>query len=338
MDIMRLFKKKGQITLFILIGAILILGLISLSYYRKSDISEIQIDTVSFDIYVNKCLDEKADDILIEMGFQAGSTDPEHYIEIYSGKTAYAYYDDVYILPTIEDMQKDISQNIEKEIIECINFSLYEKQGYNISYSLPNASTWIFNESVYIDLNFLIKIKKDNLEKEFSRFSIKKDIRLGTIHSIAEDIIKRTFDSDHFDPDIISQYDAEIDVRGSNNQMIVFDIIDNRSVIKDGPYYFRFGVHYDNPMPYTKYLAIEDLEEEITLNPGKIYQKQLSYESSQDEGVVFDSISDLFQITKDGIITINATEFDIGEHTATILLEDSSGNTDYATMVINIEE
>jgi len=91
-------KKRGQLTLFIIAGLLIIIG-ISLFFLFSSKPTITRVDTSAIFEYVEECLALTAKDGLFKLGEQ-GKIYPDIYVQSEDQKIAYFYYHGQGFFPT----------------------------------------------------------------------------------------------------------------------------------------------------------------------------------------------------------------------------------------------
>lgn len=161
-----MFKKRGQVTLFIIIGVIMLLFLCFVIYTKMSNSSKIDYENVksvnlnqeSIKNYVETCLSMAVEEALWKVGAHGGYIDPKgnsNYREIgvsefyqgrlpgvtYINNISVPYYIDSqrYPLsfPSIYDIEEKLARYTIVELENCLNFSTFEDYGFDIT--LPNV-------------------------------------------------------------------------------------------------------------------------------------------------------------------------------------------------------
>jgi hypothetical protein len=221
-------KKRGQITVFIILGIFILIGVILFFYLRLNtniftpDVVVPQ-EVAPLKRYVESCVYESGEDAITRLGMQAGyveipeeiSMDPDAYVQI-SGpiKMPYWYLNGEDISPTITEMQEQISDYIAENVKQCLrNFSdfdefiIEEKDGIGVE-------TTIAEEEVIIKMDYplIIKNKKGNKITEWSLYTNSVPVRLKRIYRLAKNLMnaennnmffeKTTIDLMALDPEI----------------------------------------------------------------------------------------------------------------------------------------
>lgn len=252
--------RKGQITVFVIIGLILV-ALIALSFGFKEQIMEqasrievtkgLTMSKEARDVQsdMQSCLTELAEFGLVVMGLQGGYTDlgtrvqytdttaKMNYIPYFG--TAYLYYKGQNLVPTKEMMEKQLSDFITTGSGMC------EKQypGLEVDYGRIKASTEIKDDKIKLNLNLDVKVKKEERESGFKNVKTEVPVRLGIIQSVVDEIIDQQIRISEEElcisciTRIAAQNGMEVDIDRVGND-IFYAVTDEKSEIAEGSYMF----------------------------------------------------------------------------------------------------
>ena len=168
-----MMRKKGQVTIFIIL-ALAILAVIILLFIRRGDIIPVSTPQASPIYQIKTCMNDAVKQELNLIASQGGSLNPENYYSYEGNKLQYLCYSNEYYEPCV--MQKPmLKQDIENELkeatkgkieacISAIKDSL-EKKGYTVSYDKPDINIELVLNSVVISAdNINMEISKTNKE------------------------------------------------------------------------------------------------------------------------------------------------------------------------------
>ena len=217
-------RKKAQITLFIILGIIVLLGVIAFIYLSSQktkigggEIMEMQNVPPSFKPivdYTTKCLEDISIIGFTKIGEHGGYidiNDPYLSGKVFSIKQdptesdtlqlgnqniVYWWYMDSpnscsdctwnSLIPTIGDIEEQIDIYIGRELENCIGeFNTFKKQGFEITKGEIEPTTSINEQDVKISLKYPLKIKRGDTEFEISNFGVTLDLRFTDIYSLA---------------------------------------------------------------------------------------------------------------------------------------------------------
>lgn len=197
--------KRGQVTIFIILG-IIILAAVILFFYVKSNVyfgpatqGRLQQELPVIKEHIEECLKESTEPYLRKIGKQGGFLDPNEdtYKYYFGDKISYLCYNihndkrcinRMLLKSQIEDQ---LEQEIKKELLGCIDIESFKKSGYEIEYpsTLNTPDLAIGQDSVVIFLNFPITIRKDQTEVKEFLFKTKINYPLGRLFNSVQDII-----------------------------------------------------------------------------------------------------------------------------------------------------
>ena len=209
--------KKGQVTVFIVIGVLLLLGLIVFWSIRTAQEAPAAIKYEyegqrQLDLYVKGCLQPAVLQGLEIMRLQGGYVDipaDTSYLlvrdidgwtvreeggskKVVKGdgvnKAAYWVTDQGIQIPSIDYMANQLAGYVLKEASKCIGgLSQFKEQGYGISIEEPKADVSI-GESVVTDLNYPITFKRQDATFTMDKFTFSVPINMKSIAEKSADM------------------------------------------------------------------------------------------------------------------------------------------------------
>jgi len=186
--------KRGQVTVFIIIGIIL-LAIVALFFFLRGEMLTEEIeqeieytDTGSVQLFVDGCLDSTLRNAIFQVAQFGGHYPlPELSTQNAYVNTAFYYYLGDLYLPTEQQVADSIANYIDENVVECTNFSYFT--GMEITTGTPSTSVILRDESITASLNYPIKIvPKEGLETDISNFEATADTRLFQLYEIAKNI------------------------------------------------------------------------------------------------------------------------------------------------------
>ncbi len=237
-------KKKGQVTIFIIIAIIIIAGVILFfSFKDKLGIFSPKSDPVY--LYVENCIKETGEDAILFVISNGGYLFPPTLST--SGGIPYYYKDGKDYTPPKERVEEEISDYIKNTLSYCTGeFSSFPD--LNIIEGEIEASTIISEKEVVLNVKYPIAINKGGSVSELENFNdIKINSRIGVMHNSIKDIIKQQVGEEEICLSCIYELADEegftIDMTGTN-EGVVFTLKDEHSKIKDSPVEWRFANEY----------------------------------------------------------------------------------------------
>ncbi len=287
-------KKRGQITLFIIIG-ILVVATAGIIYYvlvpKKIEVKE--LDVTAIREYVTSCLDSTAKNALVVIGMKGGYV--EHFegldyvtigeTDVYYGITKPYLIDETtwyaiqqYVpddnpfpmppdypwigfsssdvgelrpglfgktkLPSISYGDRSIQTQLKSYIVQnldqCLDFSVFGEQGFEIEKGQKEVKVLIGLDSVVTTLTYPLKISKFEQKASLEQFSTTVNVRFGRIHTFIRNLILNDVSNIMFDIDnATNDYDGmTVSVEHNSNDLII--VMDSKSSLYGKPYLFRF--------------------------------------------------------------------------------------------------
>ncbi len=252
--------RKGQVTMFVIIGLILVLLVLFSIVFKDSILEQASKFEVTKGLAMNtearkvqsemqECVKNLVDLGLIVMGMQGGYATLDtrikytetqtvvNYIPYYG--TAYLYFKGQNLVPTKEMMEKQLASFVASNIATCEN----EPIGLEVTYGEANSLAVIQEEKIKLDINMDVKIKKGTIESGFKTIAINVPVRLGTIQSTANEIIDKQIKTSEEEicMSCISRIAAENDMTVDINKIgddIFYSLNDEKSKIAGYEYTF----------------------------------------------------------------------------------------------------
>ncbi|MFO8015654.1 MAG: hypothetical protein R6U32_00975 [Candidatus Woesearchaeota archaeon] len=201
-------EKRGQITLFIIIG-ILIVALVGVFLYiRGESIQMEEPEVIPSELmpvkeYIDGCMQVTLNKAVLMMGQQGGylyipehiKSDPSAYIESSDGsmiKTPYWYHNGKSNVPSIGNMEKQISRYVEENLDACLrDFAPLEEQFSIEEAGNMTSKTTIGVNEVIITAKYPlnVKVKGTNEVTRIETFSASAKAGLRRMHELAVNIM-----------------------------------------------------------------------------------------------------------------------------------------------------
>ncbi len=193
-------EKKGQISIFIVIGIILIFVVIFL-FYNSGGITSFWETPLEKKIKdtVEDCILREGESGAFLLGFQGGyieiprtvSVNPNKYIDL--GLKIPNWDSEKGNVPTIESMQEELNAYVSEQALSCINANLRQLDEFariEIAEEME-IETEINKENIIFSASLPIKVSDENSEdvQTYSKYSVKlEELRLGDLYDLAVEI------------------------------------------------------------------------------------------------------------------------------------------------------
>lgn len=200
-------KKKGQVTIFIIIAILIVaLGILIYLYYPKL-FPGTGTETKNPAAYMQECMQREIEDttqtVIIQGGnytvnpnagifYKNAESDPDgHYIR-------YLCYSGEDFTPCI-NQEPFLTEHIESEILNTIKPSIencftlmvesYEKKGYDVNLQHGNSTVSIIPEVISTDFNTTLTLTKGDEVQTYKKFQVNLDSNLYDMLEVAKNII-----------------------------------------------------------------------------------------------------------------------------------------------------
>lgn len=204
-------QKRAQITLFIIIGMVLILSVGVFLYYKSREQETallfptyLEIDKTTVTSYVESCLETIGRDVSEKIALQGGMYSPFFYRKYNGVNVSYWCYGEatnqcVNALFLKEEIAEQIIIGIREEISKCIDEHTFEEQGYSVEIGSLEGTALIARDSIDISLEYPIILEKDGEKITVDKFHAAFSSQLGELYDIAVYILNQEATKGIFD-------------------------------------------------------------------------------------------------------------------------------------------
>lgn len=238
-------SKKGQVTIFIIIAIVIVVAGILIFTFQNQIKTLFTSPEDSIYLFTENCVKDVSQDAIYITSQKGG-----YFIspDLSTSKgIAYYYINQENNMPSKKSIEEQISFYVENMLPLCtkdfINFPDFE-----ITQKEINAKVDIRAEEIILNIKYPLTIRKENSVTRFEDFeNIQISARLGIIYDTAQKIIKDQLNQEDLCinciSDIAFENELKIDLI-TENEDILFTIIDEESLIKDIPLKFTFANNY----------------------------------------------------------------------------------------------
>lgn len=208
-----MYKKRGQISVFFIIGAVLILivvlGYFSIVYFAEKPVvakANLPADLDGIEPYVQTCLTFYSEVAIREIALNGGVLrnipSTIYYGSQFNFHNQYLLGMGFVSYPiTRELMEYELKNRIVGEMINC-DLAALEQTGFDVQVNGNiTADAAIGSEKITISLDFPITVTKGNQQRVFSDFYYESTTKLGMLYDLSMMIIKETLVKGFFDED-----------------------------------------------------------------------------------------------------------------------------------------
>lgn len=196
-----MLKKKGNISIYIIIGTIFIISSILFFYITNGtklnkstpvNLEKVRLDYETIEGYLRNLIKIQFSDALIVSAEYGGRIYDNNYIlSTEKDKISYFTYYGHNTIPKEEILKKNILEYLNKSIRADSGLDIIEQKGFSIEFSDDiNGKIIFYNNKTILKLRWTIFIKKisDKSSKRIDTFNIKEDTRYYNLYSLAKDI------------------------------------------------------------------------------------------------------------------------------------------------------
>lgn len=239
-------RKKAQITVFIILGIILVIvaGTLFYIYQMRAPKAETEIESMpqTIKLYTQSCIQNIAEPGAYLLGQQGGFIfEYPNSVQTEFNEIAYHLDNNQEIGPTKEYMENEISEFAKKSLNICLNdFETFE--GYNFSYGEIKAKTTINDKDIQIEIDYPIEIRKGNKITSVSKFSDTIKIKLGDLLNKKTELISDIKKEETINPEQLTKYGKQVNLYPYNKNTLIYSIVDEPDSQK---FTFNFAVKTD---------------------------------------------------------------------------------------------
>lgn len=207
-------KKRGQITVFIILGLIIVI-VISIGIYLKGQQVTAKFDPeikrkllIDKDItplqeYIESCLNQVTEPLAKELAKSGGIFEPTFYRFYQQQKIPYLCSDKKNHCENTflrkQEIEQELAQKVNEQLEKCIDLALFRNQGFYIETEQRTTNINIKDHKILVQLTYPIMLKKNNLELYAETFTKEISSSFGTLLRISNHILNTELQQGHFD-------------------------------------------------------------------------------------------------------------------------------------------
>ncbi len=202
-------NKKAQITFFIVVGLIIIIGA-SILIYLVSQKEEARVEEIAYPAgvepvinFITDCARRSGMEALELLGSQGGyieipqpiAVDKTKFLSLDKfnlRKIPYWFYEGKTIIPPVDYMENQIEDFVRKDVEKCLgNFNALKEQFKVSVLDEMQVKTTIAERDVLVELSYPLRITSANELKEHlvEKFAVKFSVKLKQMHDLASHIL-----------------------------------------------------------------------------------------------------------------------------------------------------
>ncbi len=196
---MRGANKRGQVTIFIIVGIIIVAtGFLIYSFYPQIK-SALGGEEKNPQSYIQFCIQDEIKSAVNELSLQGGSLNPGSYIMFDDSKVEYLCYTNEFYRPcTVQQpmlkqhIELEIKNKIQDDLEFCFNSmkSSYEKKGYDVGLTSGDKRIELLPQRIVGMFNYSLTLTKGEDTQKYDSFVVVLNNNLYELVSISNSIIE----------------------------------------------------------------------------------------------------------------------------------------------------
>ncbi|MCF7910327.1 hypothetical protein K9L16_01490 [Candidatus Pacearchaeota archaeon] len=189
--------KRGQVTIFIIIGImIVIVGVLIYMFYPQIK-STFSTQETNPEMFIQNCIEDELKENIEIISLQGGNLEPEHFIMYQGEQIEYlCYTEENYKTCIIQQpmLKNHIEEEIKNSIEDSMNFCFedmkksYENQGYGVNIRKGNFEINLLPKKIQAIFNTSVSLTKEDT-KTYDSISVVVNNNLYELVSIANSIL-----------------------------------------------------------------------------------------------------------------------------------------------------
>jgi hypothetical protein len=241
--------RRGQVTIFIIVAIVIVLGAVLFFVFRDSNNLDsssasqklLNSQAVLITDSISQCLEIISLDGIRLLGIQGGYIfPPENSIKTNFSTIAYAHYFNNNLLISTDSMQKELNSYVELSMPLCFDGTLFEE--FEVSFGEIKSDSRIESNIVKVFIDYPISISIDSSRRNLDReYRAVIPIELGAMHEKANELIEEEMENPfHISLTGLSDSDYEVSVLSYNEKVLIYSITDE-NLEDEAPYSFMFA-------------------------------------------------------------------------------------------------
>jgi len=192
-------EKRGQTTIFIILGLIIIVAAVLVYFLFPGIKSGFVTQQESPAQFIQNCLEEPITQAVEELSIHGGSISPTHYILYQGDSIEYLCYTDVYYdkctvqRPLLErHIESEIINAIKEKADKCFDDveQAYRDKGYEETLRRGEMNVELLPKRVVVEFHNSMKLSRGGEETTYDSFRVVLDNNIYELASIAGSIIE----------------------------------------------------------------------------------------------------------------------------------------------------
>jgi hypothetical protein len=242
-----MFKKRAQVTIFVIIAIVIVVGIVGFFLLQnKNSILNQAIPTNIQPVYnyLDSCFKNSFEESLFLVGLQGGYTSKlQNGLTTNLSKVAFAFYGNQINFLSEKELQKEIEDYLSLKVKNCLDNNSFDAS-YEISYSSIKPSVKTEDLKTTATLSAPLTIRKGETAYSLDRdYKIEQKIRLGQLYTITDAITQQLLnDSSSIDLTYLTSLDYQVNIIDYGNQQFLYTFTDLNNSLGGQPYLYQFAI------------------------------------------------------------------------------------------------
>ncbi len=256
-----MMEKKGQITVFIILGIILVAitggvlifkNFYTIDRYTALNNQVLQAESVKF--LIQECLNIEGEKAISYVSAQGGyNALPENleFIEYSIFSMPVLFKEGVSNMINESNLEEQLSDYVKDNLKNCVDFSIFEKQGLVFEVKEPAVVAEIHNDKVQYYLSFPLTVKKEQSSMQIDNFQAVVYFDFSVLFSVLSEISDQQLQNNNDVPlrvllDLADKYGFTFEITQlSDEDIVLYSLIFKKPSLNIQPYVFSFAVDFD---------------------------------------------------------------------------------------------
>jgi len=231
-------KKRGQVTIFIIVAIILVsIGILFFVFKDNLNVGENSLEIEPIQNQVQYCLDRTSEEGINYVALHGGyyNIPKEIKMSYITYEAPYYYINSVVNIPSIVRIENEIENYIIDNLKYCINYSLFEEQGFVINEGNLSASVYIREDKINVKITYPLSIKKGEATSRLSDFKVEIVSNINKLHIASGEIVNSYKENPGFVclnclEEVSNKYNVEAKATPLPDEKVIwFSILDSES-------------------------------------------------------------------------------------------------------------
>ena len=209
-------QKRGQATVFIIIGIVVLIAVILVFFLKGNliaekispeDAREILTSQLNpIEEHIEECISKVASDGIKNLALQGGTFTPISYAVYNGSNVQYLCYKEPGTSTCIQKpltrakVESQISDYVKTQIFTCLDLSQFEKdKRFRFTTGKLNADAHIDDNTVQVNVNYPITLSRSGVKTTIEDFSANLRMPLGKMMDLSTNIINSEIEKGEFD-------------------------------------------------------------------------------------------------------------------------------------------